>query len=66
MEHADMVCVGDGEEAVLELVNRMEKGDSYHDVRNIWVKKNGGIIKNQPRNLSRDLDVYPKPDILHQ
>ena len=62
LEHADMVCVGDGEEAVLEVVSRMEKGESYCDVRNIWVKENGTIIRNQPRNLSRDLDVYPRPD----
>ncbi|MBN2570380.1 MAG: B12-binding domain-containing radical SAM protein [Deltaproteobacteria bacterium] len=62
LEHADMVCVGDGEEAVLELVNRMEKGESYRDISNIWVKESGNIFKNPPRSLSRDLDVYPMPD----
>lgn len=62
LEHADMVCVGDGEEAILELITRMEKGNPYRDVSNIWVKENGTIIRNPPRNLSNDLDKFPRPD----
>lgn len=62
LEHADMVCIGDGEEAVLEVLNRMEKGESCRNVSNIWIKENGKIISNSPRSLSRDLDIYPKPD----
>ena len=62
LEHTDIVCVGDGEEAVLEIVSRMEKGELYSDVGNIWVKENGAIIRNPPRNLPHDLDVFPMPD----
>ena len=62
LEYADIVCVGDGEDAVLELVSRMEKGEPYLDVKNLWFKDNETVIKNPPRNLSHDLDVYPRPD----
>jgi anaerobic magnesium-protoporphyrin IX monomethyl ester cyclase len=62
LEHADMVCVGDGEEAVLEVLNLMERRESYRNVSNIWVKENGNIIKNKLRNLTHDLDIYPRPD----
>lgn len=62
LEHADIVCVGDGEDAILELAGRMEKGDPYHDVKNLWLRNNGDMIKNPPRNLSHNLDVYPRPD----
>lgn len=62
LEHADMVCVGDGEEVILDLVNKMEKGDSYWNTKNLWCRDNGSLVKNPPGNLSRDLDIYPMPD----
>lgn len=62
LDYADIVCVGDGEDAVLELVSRMEKGEPYFDVKNLWLKENGKVIKNPPRNLPHNLDIYPRPD----
>lgn len=40
LDHADMVCLGEGEESVLELVRKMKDGQNYHDVQNIWFKNN--------------------------
>ncbi len=62
LQHADLVCVGDGEEALLELVNRMAAGQDYSTTRNMWLKKDGGIIKNPVRPLTTNLDAYPVPD----
>ncbi|MBI5454059.1 MAG: B12-binding domain-containing radical SAM protein [Deltaproteobacteria bacterium] len=62
LKHADMVCVGDGEDALLELAQKMSKGEPCTNVKNIWVKENGKIIRNPVRNLQHDLDAYPKPD----
>jgi radical SAM superfamily enzyme YgiQ (UPF0313 family) len=65
MEHlgVDMVCRGEGEEAFLELVDKMSAGKDYHDIRNIWLKKRKGIIKkNTLRPLIKDLDSLPFPD----
>lgn len=59
---ADLVCVGEGEDALLELVGRLEAGTSYRDVPNLWLRQDGALIRNPPRPLSRDLDVYPMPD----
>ena len=61
-EHVDMVCLGEGEEAILELVERMERKEPYHDTRNIWFKKNGQIVRNPVRPLISDLDGLPLPD----
>ena len=57
----DMVCVGDGEEALLELVNLLEKGEISYNVKNIWFKNDGVIVKNDMRQLM-DLDNLPFPD----
>ena len=54
-----MVCIGEGEEALLELVQKLEEGKHYFDTRNIWFKKDGKIIKNQLRPLIQDLDSLP-------
>ncbi len=55
----DMVCVGEGEEALTDLSNRIEKGQSYNDVTNLWVKqKDGSIVKNP---ISNPVDVDEAP-----
>jgi len=62
LNFADMVCIGEGEEALLELLNKMDKKQDYYKTKNIWFKKEGKVIKNDLRNLAEDLDRYPFPD----
>ncbi len=62
MEHADMVCIGDGEEAIMELADRMQRGDDYTTTANLWVRKGADIVKNPLGKLDRNLDIYPAPD----
>ena len=59
---ADMVCVGDGEEAVLELVQRIEYHHATSDIPNIWVHQNGDIVQNAPRPLTQNINAFPAPD----
>ena len=62
----DIVCVGEGEEALLELLNAMEKKESINKIRNLWIKvqEKGKtrIIKNPIRSLIQNLDGLPFPD----
>lgn len=62
LDHADIVCVGDGEEAMLELARRMEEKKPYHDVKNLWMKSGARVLRNPTRSLPHDLDIYPRPD----
>ena len=62
LQHADLVCVGDGEEALLDLANRMAAGKDHSATQNIWLKKDGRIVKNPVRPLTTNLDSYPVPD----
>jgi anaerobic magnesium-protoporphyrin IX monomethyl ester cyclase len=59
---ADMVCIGDGEEVLLELANRMQAGKDYANVQNLVLKRNDHIIRNPIRPLEHELDRYPAPD----
>jgi len=56
-----MVCVGDGEDAMVELANRIRDGKDYSNIKNLWVKKNGKIIKN-PLGPLKNLDDLPFQD----
>ena len=62
LEYADMVCIGDGEEAMLKLVNNIENGESKLNTDNFWIKSNGMIFKNPLGKLTDNLDSYPMPD----
>ncbi|MBF0568643.1 MAG: B12-binding domain-containing radical SAM protein [Nitrospirae bacterium] len=63
LEFADMVCVGDGEEAMLEVANNIAEGRDCSGIGNVWSKSTGNIIKSNPvRPLSGSLDSYPMPD----
>jgi anaerobic magnesium-protoporphyrin IX monomethyl ester cyclase len=60
--HSDIVCVGEGEGAIIDLVNAIEKKKDYSKIPNLWVKKNGKIIKNSVRNIIDEIDSLPFPD----
>lgn len=62
LQHADLVCVGEGEDVILDLANRMERGEDLSDLANVWLRKDGRVIQNAVRPLEMNLDVYPVPD----
>ncbi len=61
--HADMICRGEGEEALLDLVKVLSTQEKIiPDIKNIWFKTENGIVKNELRSLEENLDKYPFPD----
>ena len=63
LEFVDMVCVGEGEHAFLELVERLEAGEDHTDVRNFWFRTpSGKVVSNPHRPLVQDLDALPFQD----
>jgi anaerobic magnesium-protoporphyrin IX monomethyl ester cyclase len=58
----DMVCLGEGEEALAELCAALQEGRDHRRVTSFWVKDGGGVIRNPVRPLLEDLDSLPFPD----
>jgi radical SAM superfamily enzyme YgiQ (UPF0313 family) len=59
---ADYICIGEGEEAILELIEKLESNEDVTKINNIWVKKDGKIYRNPVRPLMKNLDELPFPD----
>jgi anaerobic magnesium-protoporphyrin IX monomethyl ester cyclase len=58
----DLICLGEGERAVVELADRIEAGRDYSDIDNLFVKRDGVIIRNPVRPGETSLDEIPHPD----
>ncbi len=54
---ADIVCVGEGEGAMLDLTRRLAGGQTFTDVPNLWVREGEAIHRNDVRPLIQDLDA---------
>ena len=57
--YVDIICLGEGEEALAELLS--DKKINY-GIKNLWFKTEKGIIRNPIRRLIEDLDNIPFPD----
>ncbi len=57
----DIICVGEGEMAMRELCNRIERREDIKDIKNIWVKENEKVYKNAARPLI-DVNELPSPE----
>lgn len=63
LRHADLICLGEGEDALLELHRSLVRnGKPDTGIKNIWFKTDKGIVRNGLRDLEEDLDKYPFPD----
>lgn len=61
IKNVNMVCIGEGEDALLEVCKRLAAMNNCYDVENLWIKKDEQIIRNKLRKLV-DLNKQPIPD----
>jgi anaerobic magnesium-protoporphyrin IX monomethyl ester cyclase len=58
----DAICIGEGESAISELLDRLANNERITDIANLYVKQNGEIFRNSVRPLIYNLDDVPFPD----
>ncbi len=61
-EGIDLICRGEGEEAVVELAEALAAKTDPARIENLWVKIDGRVFQNDLRPLIADLDCLPHPD----
>jgi len=59
LKGVNAICRGDGEETLAEYLDALEKDKELRDVKGIWFKEKGEIIKNEKRPFFCKLDEIP-------
>lgn len=55
----DIICRGEGEFSVLELMDCLDKGRDFTLIEGLWVKQKGKIFRNPLRFLIEDINSLP-------
>jgi len=61
IDEVDMICLGEGEGAIVDLCNAISQNKDCIDIPNLWIKQNNKIYKNSLRQLI-DIDQVPEQD----
>ncbi len=57
----DFIVVGEGEDTIIEVCEKLEKNESLAGVKGVMYRENGKIVDNGRRDLIKDLDTIPFP-----
>ena len=58
----DIIMIGEGETAILDLAKAIENKKPTNKIANLWVKQEDEITKNPVAHLVDDIDKLPFPD----
>ncbi|MFI5348032.1 MAG: B12-binding domain-containing radical SAM protein [Elusimicrobiota bacterium] len=58
----DAVCIGEGELAACDFMERLATGGDHENTPNFWVRRGGVIRRNAVRPLIADMDSIAVPD----
>jgi radical SAM superfamily enzyme YgiQ (UPF0313 family) len=61
-EEFDLVCVGEGEGAIVDIAEAIEQGRDPSTIDNVWARRDGKVVSNRLRPLAR-LDELPPLDL---
>lgn len=61
-ESVDAICIGEGEEALTELAVKLNNNLDITSIRNLWIKQEGIIYKNEIRPMHQSIDEISIPD----
>jgi len=59
----DYLCIGEGEYPLLELAETLSLKGNTALIRNLFLRKNGKIMRNPPRQFIHELDSLPPCDV---
>lgn len=63
LPNVDIICTGDGDDVIIDLVTALDKNTPLSDVSGIWFKdKNGEIVQNSAQKERRDITWQTWPD----
>ncbi len=64
LDHADYVCVGEGERSIIKAAACLEAGRGLRGINNLCFRENGRVVRNPLSPLIENLDALPASDHL--
>ncbi len=58
-DYVDVVCKGQGDEAMVEIVRRIEAHESFEGIEGVGYKQDGRMVFNRPRALKPIIEMPP-------
>ena len=62
LELCDYACVGEGDQTIIEIAERIDQGRSFDDVCNLAYKREGKTVFNPKAPAEQEIDKYPWRD----
>ena len=62
LRSADMICVGEADDSIVEIAERLDAGQAFTGIPNIWVKLPSGDVVKGPGRPLIDVDRIAFPD----
>jgi radical SAM superfamily enzyme YgiQ (UPF0313 family) len=62
IEHADLVCVGEGEEVLVEFADCLDSGADWSQIEGSWARATDGTVIKNPKRALGSLDKIAIPD----
>ena len=62
IEHADLVCIGEGEEVITEFADCLDHGADWSTIAGTWTRSADGAITKNPKRAIGSLDDIAIPD----
>ena len=63
LDHADVSVIGEAEQSIVALAERVEAGEDWDDVPGLAYRRDGELIRTPVPPLATDLDAIPRPAI---
>jgi len=60
-KNVDMLCVGEGENTIIDLANSISNEEEYSNVTNLWIRQKDGTIKKN--SVSRPVNIDELPPV---
>lgn len=61
LPYIDIVVIGDGVPTLKEIIQKLEKGEDFREIRGVAFTENGKLCRAEPRPIT-ELDNFPLPD----
>jgi anaerobic magnesium-protoporphyrin IX monomethyl ester cyclase len=58
---ADFAVIGEGEQTIVHLASELEGSARFEDVKGLAYRRNGSVVRNEPRPFIDNLDDIPFP-----